>query len=377
MTVSAHASPSADARPAAHAARAQGTPGTPGPRARGREDAPPDAFAELLQSLGDGTNLGEEPTSQALGEDQPAEGRETDPAGLPGFPPGLAPQPAALAPIGLDLAARAGAAASSSAKGYGSATELLQATLGTSGPGARGRGLDDVPGKAGAAASAGLRIDLPAQRAASSSAGDIDVAALLQAAPAAMQAAQHTNVAAQLEERGLSLAGVGAEPAFALKEPRPLDAPAAPLQAEMRAGPGDAEFAEELSAQVQLMLDGGLDSAELRMNPAELGPIRISLNVNEQTADIRFEAAHASTREGIERSLSELREMLAQEGLSLGQAQVGQGGSQGGWGQQREPGAPPSGTANGLNTGRGAGDAGESISAPRPRALRGTLDLYA
>lgn len=67
---------------------------------------------------------------------------------------------------------------------------------------------------------------------------------------------------------------------------------------------------------------GNNQSIQVRVNPAELGPIDIQVNVTKEQAHITFNAAHASTRDSIESALPRLRDMLANEGLSLGDVDV-------------------------------------------------------
>lgn len=65
-----------------------------------------------------------------------------------------------------------------------------------------------------------------------------------------------------------------------------------------------------------------LQTAEIRLDPPELGPMRIMLSINEGVANAMFFAAHAQTRQAIELSLPQLQQQLAQSGLSLGEANV-------------------------------------------------------
>ncbi len=91
----------------------------------------------------------------------------------------------------------------------------------------------------------------------------------------------------------------------------------------LAAHPTAPSFPAELSAELRLLVKGGVQHAELSLNPLELGPIRIELSMSSQTADITFTAAHATTREGIAQSLPQLREMLGSQGIGLGQTHVG------------------------------------------------------
>lgn len=88
----------------------------------------------------------------------------------------------------------------------------------------------------------------------------------------------------------------------------------------------DPAWGEQLSERVVLMASNHLKTAEIRLTPAELGPLRVQVSVDEGATNVSFQAQHAVTREAIEQALPRLREMLAENGLSLGQADVGEQG---------------------------------------------------
>ena len=67
---------------------------------------------------------------------------------------------------------------------------------------------------------------------------------------------------------------------------------------------------------------GNNQSVQVRVNPAELGPIDIQVNVSKEQTNITFNTVHATTRETIELAIPRLREMLANEGLNLGDVDV-------------------------------------------------------
>lgn len=84
----------------------------------------------------------------------------------------------------------------------------------------------------------------------------------------------------------------------------------------------DSAWGSQLNERVVMMANNQLKSAEIRLTPAELGPLRVQVAVDDGTAHVTFHAQHAVTREAIEQALPRLREMLAENGLSLGQADV-------------------------------------------------------
>jgi len=100
--------------------------------------------------------------------------------------------------------------------------------------------------------------------------------------------------------------------------------------------------------------------AELRLDPPELGPLRITINLNDNVAHAVFSSPHALVRQTVENALPQLQQMLEQAGISLGQANVNdqhQSGqpSQDGAGQAGTGGHPAGTTlaAEGADAGAG------------------------
>lgn len=148
---------------------------------------------------------------------------------------------------------------------------------------------------------------------------------------------------------------------------------AAPVhQAALPSRPGEPAFATDLAAEVRVMVEGGLQEAELSLHPAELGPIQVQLRVSGGSADITLAAANGFTRDGLAQALPELREMLASQGLQLGQAGVDAGRDGRGFAD-----AQPRQENRGHASAGPARETGAAPAAPRPLAVRSLLDLYA
>ena len=84
-------------------------------------------------------------------------------------------------------------------------------------------------------------------------------------------------------------------------------------------------WGEGLADHAVWMARNEVQTAELHLNPAELGPIEVTLTLtgdDKSQATVQFSAAQASTREAIEAALPRLREMMQESGISLGQAGV-------------------------------------------------------
>jgi flagellar hook-length control protein FliK len=77
------------------------------------------------------------------------------------------------------------------------------------------------------------------------------------------------------------------------------------------------------------MADKGLQSATIRLQPDHLGPVEIRLRVDADGASqVQFSAQHAHARDALEAAIPRLRELFADHGLDLRQANVdaGRGG---------------------------------------------------
>jgi flagellar hook-length control protein FliK len=177
--------------------------------------------------------------------------------------------------------------------------------------------------------------------------------------------------------RGLSAALLGAQPAAV--EPASVTADRALVT--VRAPLGGEQWADSFAERVGWVVHKRLGSAEVRLNPAHLGPVEVSIKVDEEQARVVFSASHAATREAIEQAVPRLREMLAQQGLDLRQTDVGDFAS-GNHGDPR-PGDTAAGGDRDAGAGSGRGDesaAAESAAGdPGPgerRAVKGLIDTF-
>ena len=101
--------------------------------------------------------------------------------------------------------------------------------------------------------------------------------------------------------------------------------------------------------------------AELRLDPPELGPLRITINLNDNVAHAVFSSPHALVRQTVENALPQLQQMLEQAGISLGQANVN---DQHQSGQASQDGSS-SGGAPGRQAGTGVAAEGTEMAAGR------------
>ena len=92
-----------------------------------------------------------------------------------------------------------------------------------------------------------------------------------------------------------------------------------------RLNPAQYQAPAELNQRVQYMLSQGMQKAEIRLDPAELGSMQIRLQMNqEQQVSVQIQVQNPQAREALEQTMPRLREMLQQQGIELGQNQVSQ-----------------------------------------------------
>lgn len=82
-------------------------------------------------------------------------------------------------------------------------------------------------------------------------------------------------------------------------------------------------WGDEFSQKITWLASSKMDqSAELHLNPPQLGPLDVVLKVSGDQATALFTSPHAAVREAIEQAMPKLRDMLADNGITLGNATV-------------------------------------------------------
>jgi flagellar hook-length control protein FliK len=91
----------------------------------------------------------------------------------------------------------------------------------------------------------------------------------------------------------------------------------------------DTAWGDRLGDRLMMMADSKLQFAEIRLTPAELGPLRIQVSIDDGAASVTFHAQHVVTREALEQAMPRLRELFADNGLTLAESHVRDAGEQG------------------------------------------------
>ena len=135
---------------------------------------------------------------------------------------------------------------------------------------------------------------------------------------------------------------------------------------------GQSGWHDELGQKLTWMVGNNRQQADLVLNPPHLGRVEVSLTMNGDQATAVFTSSNPAVRDALEASLQRLREVLADAGVSLGQAQVGS--------------ESPNQSSRGNEPDSGAGESMRYASAiPLPAAQtlartsagRGMVDIFA
>jgi flagellar hook-length control protein FliK len=140
---------------------------------------------------------------------------------------------------------------------------------------------------------------------------------------------------------------------------------------QLHARVGSQGWDHQLGQKVVWMINGGEQSATLTLNPPDLGPLQVVLNVSHDQASVAFTAAQPEVRAALEQALPKLRETMGEAGIALGNASVSAGSQE----QQQAfaetaAGGRGRGAAHGQN---GNTDEGDPAARPAPQIRRGVL----
>jgi flagellar hook-length control protein FliK len=138
----------------------------------------------------------------------------------------------------------------------------------------------------------------------------------------------------------------------------------------------DRAWGDDFAQKVTWLATRHGQSAELTLNPPDMGSIEISLRIDsdKSAATATFVSLNAEVRESIETALPRLREMLAGVGIALGQTQVSAESFRQAPGDGRNPGEGASPAQNELSI--LAADQQVRTGAPNVGAGRGLVDTF-
>lgn len=86
---------------------------------------------------------------------------------------------------------------------------------------------------------------------------------------------------------------------------------------------GQPKWGNEFAQKIIWLTSQQNQVAEIHLNPAHLGPVEVMLSITQDQATAQFLSPHSAVREAIEAALPRLREMMAENGIQLGNVMVG------------------------------------------------------
>lgn len=103
---------------------------------------------------------------------------------------------------------------------------------------------------------------------------------------------------------------------------------------------GSEGWSEAMAGRINLLVNQRISAARIHINPPELGPIEVRVNVNHDQASVQFTSQSAQVRDALEQSIPRLRDMLESAGFSLADSDVNDQGSGDGSGDSEGEEAP-------------------------------------
>ncbi len=133
---------------------------------------------------------------------------------------------------------------------------------------------------------------------------------------------------------------------------------------------GQNAWGESIAQRVTLMAGQKMSSAQIQLDPPELGAMTVKVTVNGDQASVSFHSAHAVVRDALEASFPRLQEMLGQQGIELADAQVS---------DQSSAQQDSRGSANSVAHGDvlGSEEEGVVLSSQTVHSATGLIDYYA
>lgn len=84
------------------------------------------------------------------------------------------------------------------------------------------------------------------------------------------------------------------------------------------------DFADAVKDKVMVMINQKIKQLEIRLDPPELGSMHVKLNLQNEQAAVNFVVQNQQAKEALEQNMDKLKDMLAQTGVDVGDANIEQ-----------------------------------------------------
>lgn len=141
---------------------------------------------------------------------------------------------------------------------------------------------------------------------------------------------------------------------------------------------GAPQWSADVGNQLSWMVSQRESRADLVLNPPHLGRIEVSITLNGDQVSTSLVSGNPEIREALQGSLPRLREILADAGISLGQAHIGaESFGQGGGGAEKSPKSPDDSFSTPRQTLLGSLNGPTSTGGAPVARGQGLIDLFA
>ena len=87
-------------------------------------------------------------------------------------------------------------------------------------------------------------------------------------------------------------------------------------QAAIATNIAQPQWGQAVSDKVLWMAAQNISSAEIRLDPPELGPMQVKVTVHQDQVNVNFTSPHAQVRDALDAQLNRLRDMFAEQGMN-------------------------------------------------------------
>ncbi|WP_347506124.1 flagellar hook-length control protein FliK [Pseudomonas anguilliseptica] len=138
-------------------------------------------------------------------------------------------------------------------------------------------------------------------------------------------------------------------------------------------------WSEAVVDRVMVMSSQNLKSAEIQLDPAELGRLEVRISVSQEQSQVTFASPHAGVREALDAQMHRLRELFAQQGMNQLDVNVSDQSLSRGWQGQEGDGGKGRGGSSGALLGADEELHSSTVESARATSVsaRGLVDYYA
>lgn len=115
------------------------------------------------------------------------------------------------------------------------------------------------------------------------------------------------------------------------------------VQPEVRVPVGQPQWGRAVGERILWLANQNITSAELRLDPPDLGPVQVRVVVQNDQVNVTFTSNQVAVREALDLNAQRLRDMFTEQGLDLVDVNVSDQSDGGGFGEQQREGRGGSG----------------------------------